>query len=222
MPPHASSLQALGAAEEFEGAVLDIGCGSGFLALNAALSCERVVGIDLNPRCVRLAQANGLLNNAQAGFVTADFEATSVYAGTAAFDSLIFNTPTSPQVDDEEGEFGRTTAQQILRKVAAVAPKVLRSGGTAFVLALVEVPEQFGSAADAVQYWLSDAGIHDVSIAEIDAPQLSITRAQLQARRLHGQSFLARSAAHGDLLLSALARRAIGSVQVAMIEIRVP
>jgi SAM-dependent methyltransferase len=221
MPPHMTSLIALDTIDKLDGAVMDVGCGSGFLALNMAQHCERTAGIDLNPRCIRFARANGMLNGSPAEFSVTDFADLSVPPGER-YDYLIFNSPTSPRLGDTDSEFGQITAPQVLRTTAAVAPRVLRPGGTAYVLAVVEIPERLSGASDAVRHWLGDLDAFDVSVAPLDIPQLTITRRQLETRRLHGQSILVHSSAQASQLLDALAARGVGSVQAAMIGIRLP
>jgi methylase of polypeptide subunit release factors len=220
MPPHASSLLALDTVDRIEDSFLDVGCGGGFLALNAGEKCGRVAGIDLNPRCVSFAAANSTLNSLDATFSVEDFASLSAVGG-ARFGSLLFNAPTLPRIDPEDGEFGQTTAEQVIRKTAATAPRILRPGGTAFVLTLVEVPEKFGSATDAVHHWLSGTDVRDLTVTEIDTPQLTLTRQQLTDRQLPGQSLLVYGAVHAKRLMSALVERGIGSVGLAMVAIRI-
>jgi SAM-dependent methyltransferase len=54
------SLQSLLAKENFEGKTfLDVGCGSGLFSMAAhQLGATKVVGIDVNPRCIEISQAN--------------------------------------------------------------------------------------------------------------------------------------------------------------------
>jgi SAM-dependent methyltransferase len=221
MPPHASSLIALAAVDRIGDAFLDVGCGSGFLAIGAAARGGRVAGIDANPRCVRLATVNSLLNGVEAHFRVAD---VASFAPPAAdrFGSLLFNTPTLPRARAAgDSEFGQTTADHVIRSMVGAARRILRPGGTAYVQALVEVPARFATAADAVRDWLSDQAVRDISVTEIDAPHLTVTREQLRRGRLPGQSLLAYGAAEAGDLVAALVARGVAAVALVLVGIRI-
>ncbi|MFI5808470.1 50S ribosomal protein L11 methyltransferase [Streptomyces sp. NPDC051561] len=225
MPPHASSLLALDAVDRIDGSFLDVGCGSGFLALNAGPGCGRVAGFDLNPRSVRFSRANALLNGRDVRFTVADFTdptalGREVLGDTGRFGSLVFNSPTMPRIESDAGEFGQSTARQVLRRTAAVAPYVLRPGGTAHVLTVVEVPRSAGSAREVVEGWLTGTHAADVTVQEVDSPYLRVTERQLQDRRLDRQSLLSSGTAHAQQLLSALAARGTGSVVPVLVALR--
>ncbi|MCE9613653.1 MAG: class I SAM-dependent methyltransferase [Lentisphaerae bacterium] len=55
------SLESLIGADELSGkSLLDVGCGSGLFSLAAsAAGCARVVGVDVNPKCVQASRDNG-------------------------------------------------------------------------------------------------------------------------------------------------------------------
>lgn len=221
MPPHASSLLALETVDGIEDhSFLDVGCGTGFLALNAGPKVGHAAGFDLNPRCVAFATANAALNASEARFSVADF-ATHELAPDERFHNMLFNAPTMPHGEDVLAEFGQTTAEQVIVKTAVVAPRVLRPGGTAYVFGLVEVPERFGSATDTVRHWLAGVTTAEVSVREVDTPLLAITRRQLADRRLNGQSLLAYGREHAQRLMDALVARATAAVQPVVVGIRV-
>ncbi|MEV6162548.1 amino acid adenylation domain-containing protein [Streptomyces sp. NPDC052052] len=235
MPPHASSLLALDVVDGVKGSLLDAGCGSGFLALSAGPACERVGGFDLNPRGVDFSRANAVLNGSTARFEVADF-AAAAGAGPGGphgrpmpcqatadglFDHLVFNSPTMPRVDGDAGEFGQSTARDVLRATAAGAPHLLRPGGTAHVLTVVETPGD-RTAEDVVHDWLDDAALTDVTVREIATPYLSITRRQLRDGRLPGQSLLAQGKNHARQLMSALTARGTGAVVPVVVDLHLP
>lgn len=218
MPPHASSLLALETVAGMEDSFLDVGCGTGFLALNAG---PRVyaAGFDLNPRCVAFATANAALNASDARFTVADF-ATHELDEPERFHNMLFNAPTLPSDVDGLSEFGQTTIEYVVKQTAAVAHRVLRDGGTAHVLGLVEVPKRFGSATDTVHHWLAGTFAEPVSVREIDTPLLTITRRQLADRRLSGQSLLVFGRDQAQRLMESLARR--GTAAVALVIVAIP
>ena len=71
------------------GTLLDVGCGAGALSLHAARTGVRVCGTDVDPRAIRFACVNALLNALPAAFIEGD-----LFAGIAdRFDAVIFNAP---------------------------------------------------------------------------------------------------------------------------------
>lgn len=82
--------------------VLDIGTGTGILALLAARKADRVVGTDINPEAITLAGENSRINRIDnAKFVCCDL----FPPGDEKFDLVIFNPPYLPV--DEPGLLGR-------------------------------------------------------------------------------------------------------------------
>ncbi|MGE5187435.1 MAG: HemK2/MTQ2 family protein methyltransferase [Betaproteobacteria bacterium] len=81
--------------------VLDLGTGSGILAVLAAKKGGLVVAVDLNPHAIRCAHENAKLNHVQSkiSFVQADLFTALVSDST--FDVILFNAPYLPS---EEGE----------------------------------------------------------------------------------------------------------------------
>jgi len=73
--------------------VLDVGTGTGILALTAAEKAERVVGTDINPMAVELARENARVN----GIENAEFVCCDLFPpGNERFDLIIFNPPYLP------------------------------------------------------------------------------------------------------------------------------
>ncbi|RAG87120.1 hypothetical protein DN069_03120 [Streptacidiphilus pinicola] len=224
MPPHASSLLVLDTLQALRGSVLDVGCGTGFLALNTGAGTDRSAGLDLNPRCVAYATANAVLNRRdEVAFTAGDF-ADHTLTPDRRFDHLVFNAPTLPRIDDEEGdgEFGQSTMEWLLHAAVAMAPRVLRPGGGAHILGIVEVPADRVDAAETVRDWLAGADVTDVTVTAHDSPLLQVTRRQLEQRRLHGNSLLVYGAGQARRLLDSLARRGTAAVEVVTIGFRTP
>jgi ribosomal protein L11 methyltransferase len=71
--------------------VLDVGCGSGILAIAAAkLGADRVIGTDIDPQALAIARANAAENEAAASYTDPD----SLGAGT--FDIVLANILANP------------------------------------------------------------------------------------------------------------------------------
>jgi release factor glutamine methyltransferase len=90
--------------------VLDLGTGSGILAVLAAQKANRVVAVDLNPYAVRCAKANAQLNGARGvDFFQGDLF-TALRDGVR-FDLVLFNAPYLPSEEGEaESWIGRSWA----------------------------------------------------------------------------------------------------------------
>ncbi|HTX50105.1 MAG TPA: 50S ribosomal protein L11 methyltransferase, partial [Caulobacteraceae bacterium] len=79
--------------------VLDVGTGTGVLAIAAARTGGRVVlGTDIDPASVRIAAENAALNQARARFARADGLAARTIAAAAAYDLVFANILARPLV----------------------------------------------------------------------------------------------------------------------------
>lgn len=73
--------------------VLDIGTGTGILALAAAEKADKVVGTDINPIAVELARENARVN----GIGNVEFIQCDLFPpGNERFDLIVFNPPYLP------------------------------------------------------------------------------------------------------------------------------
>ena len=81
---HATTKMCLAALEQYAApgkTVLDLGCGSGILAIGALLlGCERAMGCDIDPKAPEVAEANAALNGI-------DKDRFAVYAGDVLTDA---------------------------------------------------------------------------------------------------------------------------------------
>jgi release factor glutamine methyltransferase len=83
--------------------VLDVGTGTGILALIAAGKAKRVLGVDLNPEAVRLARRNAKTN----GVLNVKFLESDLFSKVSGkFNLIIFNPPYLPVM--EEGLLARS------------------------------------------------------------------------------------------------------------------
>ena len=119
---------------------LDLGCGGGVQALLAARHCERVVGVDLNPRAVAFARFNARLN----GVPNVEFREGDLFAPVAdeRFDLVVCNPPyvVSPETDLLFRDSGRSS-DSFCEEVVRGAARHLAPGGFATVIVNWVAPE---------------------------------------------------------------------------------
>lgn len=107
--------------------VLELGCGSGVLALLTAECAERVAGVDINPRAVNMARFNARLN----GIDNVDFLQGDLYQPVQGreYERIISNPPSAPGLvrawNREGGGTGREVVEAMLRGLG----RHLESGG---------------------------------------------------------------------------------------------
>jgi release factor glutamine methyltransferase len=79
--------------------VLEIGTGTGLVALSASKLASKVVATDINPHAIKCAQANTLLN----GVNNMDIHQGDLFQPVLGekFDLILFNTPYLPSAEDE-------------------------------------------------------------------------------------------------------------------------
>jgi SAM-dependent methyltransferase len=135
---------------------LDLGTGSGALALLAARHAQRVVGVDLNPRALRLARVNATLN----GIAGIEWLHGDLFepVGDEQFDLVIANPPfiVSPGSEFLFRDGGRED-DTLSRSVVVGAAARLREGGFAHILCNWVAPAK-GRWAKAPRSWLRGAG----------------------------------------------------------------
>lgn len=137
-------------------AALDLCTGSGTLALLAARHAARVVGVDLNPRALRLARVNAELN----GVTTVDWRRGDLYQPVAdeQFDLVVANPPF---VVSPSSEFlfrdGGQDEDALSRAVVAGAAARLREGGFAQVMCSWVAPAR-GLMTKPLRAWVRGLG----------------------------------------------------------------
>ncbi|NJE03770.1 HemK2/MTQ2 family protein methyltransferase [Thermococcus sp. MV11] len=109
---------------------LDVGTGTGLIALLMARKARFVLGVDINPLAVELANQNAQLN----GVKNVEFRLSDLFERVEGkFDVVTFNAPYLPGEPEEPidlalvgGETGREVLDRFIREV----PKHLKPGGT--------------------------------------------------------------------------------------------
>lgn len=114
--------------------VLDMGSGTGFLALVAARKAGSVLGVDVNPGAVELARENATLN----GIKNVEFRVSDLFDRVdGRFDLIVFNPPYLPV--DEEDVLGRAWSGGVdglgvIKRFIVSAPQYLRRDGIMMLL----------------------------------------------------------------------------------------
>jgi hypothetical protein len=110
------------------GRMLDLGTGCGVQALRAAAHSEQVVGVDSNPRAIRLAAFNALLN----GVGNVAFHEGDLFAPVAgqSFDLVVCNPPfvISPRSDLLHTDSGMP-GDRLCETIVRTAPAFLNPDG---------------------------------------------------------------------------------------------
>ena len=115
------------------GDVLDMGTGSGIQALVVSKKAKRVLGVDINPRAVELAEKNAKINRSNnVVFIVSDlFDKV-----TGEYDLILFNAPYLPVEDEIEGSeqwSGGKTGRNLLERFARDVKDYLREDGIILV-----------------------------------------------------------------------------------------
>ena len=112
---------------EFDHA-LDLCCGSGIQAILAGTHCRKVIGVDINPRAVYLANLNRVLNDVR----NVEFRQGNLYepVQTEEFHLILANPPFVPTVTPTERyRDGGPLGDEILGKVMEGLPAYLKDNG---------------------------------------------------------------------------------------------
>lgn len=117
------------------GRVLDMGCGAGTAALVCAARCDRVVGVDVNPRAAELARLNQRLN----GIDNAEFRVGDLFAPVAGetFDLVASQPPfiSRPEgVDAAVYAYGGERGDEFPLRMLSDLPAHLSERGRAVLL----------------------------------------------------------------------------------------
>ncbi|MEM0449031.1 MAG: methyltransferase [Methanomassiliicoccales archaeon] len=113
--------------------VLEMGCGTGIIALNCAAAGAEVTAVDINPKAVQCTKSNAELNGLELEVVISDL----FLDVEGRFDLIIFNPPYVP--DMIRGEIERSWAGgedgvRVLDRFLRAAPRHLNEGGEMLIL----------------------------------------------------------------------------------------
>ncbi len=109
--------------------VLDLGTGSGVLAVYVAKQGANVVAVDINPHAIKAAKGNANLNGVDDRMVLFQGDLFSAFRNGTAFNLVLFNAPYLPSDAGEEtswigrawagGANGRIVVDRFIAEVAA-------------------------------------------------------------------------------------------------------
>ncbi|WP_375388290.1 methyltransferase [uncultured Amnibacterium sp.] len=160
-----------------DGAVLDLGTGSGIQALIVARSATRVVATDVSQRALGFARLNAALNG-----VRLDLRLGSLYEPVAAerFDRIVSNppfviTPRAPGVPEYTYRDGGLPGDGLVEAVVRGAGAHLAAGGVAQLLGNWEVRGDLVAARERVLGWADGLDVWVVERDLLDPAQYAET-----------------------------------------------
>jgi release factor glutamine methyltransferase len=109
---------------------LDVGTGTGIIALIMARKARSVFGVDINPIAVELARENAELNNV----TNVEFRFSDLFENVSGkFDIITFNAPYLPGEPEEPIDLalvGGETGREVLDRFIGEVSNYLKPGGT--------------------------------------------------------------------------------------------
>jgi putative methylase len=126
--------------------VCDLGCGTGVLAIGAALvGAESVIGIEIDEKAVEVARANADLLDAEVTFIVSDVKDPELPARAGPCDTVIMNPPFGAQKAHADRPF-----IDFALATAPVTYSIFNAGSAQFVKAYTaqkaEITEKVGGA----------------------------------------------------------------------------
>jgi release factor glutamine methyltransferase len=119
--------------------VLDLGTGSGILAILASKKTKHVIAIDLNPYAIRCAKWNAKLNSG-CGIEFLQSDLFAAFHENAKFDLILFNAPYLPSEKNEEQTWmgrawaGGTDGREVVDRFIAQVSSYLNPDGRVLLM----------------------------------------------------------------------------------------
>ena len=117
---------------------LDVGCGSGLIAMCAARRGAHVMAVDINPEAVRCTLANAQRHGLQVSARLSDLFST---IENAEFDVIAFNPPFLPGIAQSpvESAFYGGLNFDVIRRFATDVRKHLQPGGSIYMILSTDI-----------------------------------------------------------------------------------
>jgi hypothetical protein len=217
MPVHASSFELLDHIAVDAGcrAILDIGCGSGALALLLAHRYERVSGVDINERAVAFSRVNAALNGQVVQFAHGDIK---TMRSDRSFCHAVFNAP----CEIPYREVG-TWEGMALDEIAAIARRatkdLLSPGGLLQVHCVVSVPQSYETPREVLVEALQDAGSGDITVTVVSPSPFELNPTTIAGGEIPRDSHLLACPDDDGRLLNYLRENAIREAKAVILTI---
>ncbi|WP_297073433.1 HemK2/MTQ2 family protein methyltransferase [Thermococcus sp.] len=113
---------------------LDVGTGTGLIALLMAKKASYVLGVDINPKAVELARKNARLN----GIKNVEFKLSDLFENVSGkFDVITFNAPYLPGRPEEPIDIalvGGETGRDVIDRFIVEVPDYLSAKGRVYLV----------------------------------------------------------------------------------------
>jgi release factor glutamine methyltransferase len=124
--------------------ILDMGTGSGILALHAAAGGGLVTAVDISPAALACAKSNAQLNGLGDNIVFLQSDLFDSISRSSRFDAILWNPPFYPSepVNDADRAWKAGTSYRVIDRFASTVRPFLSPGGTVTLIlsAFVDVP----------------------------------------------------------------------------------
>ncbi len=152
--------------------VCDLGCGTGILAIGAALlGAETVTGIEIDEKAVEVAEANAALLDVEVTFLIADVKDPHLPARAGPCDTAVMNPPFGAQKAHADRPF-----IDCALALAPITYSIFNAGSAQFVKAYTaqkaEITETVGSAFPIKRTF----AFHTKDVQEIEVEILRLKR----------------------------------------------
>ncbi|WP_456420686.1 HemK2/MTQ2 family protein methyltransferase [Thermococcus sp.] len=113
---------------------LDMGTGTGLIALIMARKADFVIGVDINPKAIELARRNAELN----GIRNVEFRVSDLFENVSGkFDVITFNAPYLPGKPEGPIDFalvGGETGREVIDRFIDEVPRYLEEKGRVYLV----------------------------------------------------------------------------------------
>ena len=155
-----------------EKTVCDLGCGTGVLAIGAALlGADKVTGLDIDPKAVEVAKANATLLGADVEFIVAEVRDAALADRLGPWDTVVMNPPFGAQKPHADRPF-----VDLALSVAPVTYSIFNAGSTPFIEAYTAERAEIDERIRGVFYLQRTFSFHTRDVQEIEVEILRLIR----------------------------------------------